>query len=137
MIYICEVCKTECKSLTSWIIHYHTEKHKENIKKATHICINCCSAFVYKKNDKSMKIFECHIKECKKNVFDEVMKMIDIEEIREENNKLKKEIGTVKNFKEENIKLKEEIKYLNKIESEFKDLKNENKDLKNENKIFD
>ena len=124
MIYVCEV-QIECNRLSNWITHYHTEKHKENMKNATHTCVNCCSTFIYKKNEKSKKTFENHIKECKKNVFDEVMKVIDIEEIREENNKLKKEIGTVEKLKEENINLKKEIKTLEKLKEENNKFKNE------------
>ena len=131
MIYTCEVCSISTSRLSTWTNHYNTEKHKINLKNATHICNNCHSTFIYKKTEKSKKIFETHIEECKKNIINEITKSED-NDLIEKIKILKEENKLIDQLEKENIKFKGEIKFFEKSEKENSELKNEIKELKNE-----
>ena len=159
MIYYCEVCKIEKSKLRDWIIHYHTEKHKNNLINATHTCTNCQSTFVYKKTEKSRKVLENHFDCCKKNVNDKIMnfvgneknKLIEkntsleseinnkndiIDKLKEENINLRKRKQTIDRLEKRNIKLKEENKNIDRLEKENLEFKIEIKELKTKNELL-
>ena len=162
MLYICMPCEIKpMKIKTKWIDHCNTKKHKNNLKKATHKCLKCGSCFIYdKESPENNKEFDVHMKNCKKNIIDELTEERDSDsdndnddhkddynKIIKKNKLLNIEIETkdnlIKKFQEEskyfndiekeNIKLKEEVKSVNKSVNK---LEKENKELKEENKLL-
>ena len=162
--YICNPCERKpTRSKPNWIEHYNTKKHKENSHKATHICLNCNSCFIFDDDSSEYKEnFEEHMKRCKKNIIqqltennndnnddddhndnkkelmeDNKLLKIEIVKLKEKNNSLKQEIDGVesnsKKFKEEISKLKEEN---NKYKEENNKYKEENNKHKEENNKY-
>jgi hypothetical protein len=151
MLYICDVCPRIVKGPVKWLEHCNTIKHKNNLLKATHICLKCNSCFIYEKNSlENKEKFETHMEKCKKNIIDDANEKRNdndlTTELREEIMKLKKEIDTNNLIKEnfektekENILLKNELtklkgenKFLIKLEIENLEFKKEIKELRDE-----
>ena len=139
--YICNPCERKpIRSKPNWIEHYNTKKHKDNLHKATHTCLNCNSCFIFDADSSEYKEnFEEHMKRCKKNIIQQLLENnnnndddsnadnSNTKELIEENKSLKIEIIKLK---EENIQFKGEIKYFDKQEKENLLLKKENSKLK-------
>lgn len=106
MLYVCDVCLIKPISrITNWIDHYNTKKHQSNLCNATHICLNCYSAFIFdKKSPEYKKMFEKHMCECKENI------ICRLSQDKKNDNDEKDQI--IEKLKEENMKFIIEIKIL-------------------------